>query len=587
MSIPEVISLISGIALFLFGMSLMGDGLKKLSGNKLEPILYKLSGTTLRGVILGTGVTSVIQSSSATAVMVVGFVNSGMMKVKQAVGVIIGAILGTSITGWIICLSYLDGAGFMAEIVSTKTLTGAVALTGVLLRMIGKKQITKHIGDIFMGFAILMFGMSAMSGAVGGLGDEPWFTGALTTMKNPVLGILTGIVFTAILQSASAAVGIVQALSVTGAVSFSALIPLLMGISIGACVPVLLSAIGASPSGKRAAMIYPVVTIFGAAAVGIIYYPVSALVELPFASMVMNPFSTAFVNTVLRLLMVVFLIPMISVIEKSVNLIVKDRKKSGTKLQDEKNIVLEDRFIAHPALAIEQSQMVIEKMARTSIEELNDSIGLFGTYSEESFERIKDMEKDVDEYEDSLGTYLMKLTGREMSREQNKKVSLFLHTLSDFERISDHGLNLAESAKEISDKSLHFSESANEELGVLFRAVSTVMDLTVKAFLAGDLVTAARVEPLEELIDDLCDNMKHNHIDRLQRGECTLSQGFVFNDIVTNCERVSDHCSNIALDIIELSDDELHPHEYTHNLKKQDSEEFREVYNEYSRVFRL
>ncbi|MBO4326526.1 MAG: Na/Pi cotransporter family protein [Clostridia bacterium] len=584
MSISDIIALISGIALFLFGMSLMGDGLKKLSGGKLEPILYKSSGTKIKGILLGTGVTAVIQSSSATAVMTVGFVNSGMMKVRQAVNVIIGAILGTSITGWVICLSYINGAGLVGQIASTATLTGIVAVTGMLIRMIGKKQVTKHIGNIFMGFAVLMFGLSYMSGSVSGLGEEKWFTSAITSLSNPFFGILIGLLFTAILQSASAAVGILQALSVTGAIAFAESVPLLMGICIGASVPVILSAIGAGTEGKRAAAIYPVASVFGVFVCAVAYYTVDAFVDIPFDNMVMNPFTTALVNTVLRLAIVILLFPLTGVIEKVVTAMIKG-KKDESDVKPE--ILLEDRFIAHPALAIEQTEIYIKQMADLAQQGISDALLLFDNFNEEGFSKIKRMEDNVDNYEDSLGTYMMKLTGREMSTAQSEKISLFLHTLSDFERISDHSLNLAESARELFEKNIHFSESADNELRVLFKAVSAVLDLTVESFTNVDMVAASRVEPLEELIDDLCDNMKHNHIDRLQRGECTLNQGFVFNDIVTNCERVSDHCSNIALDIIELAGNELHPHEYTHNLMKQDSEAFREVYDEYSRVFKI
>ena len=584
MGISEVIALISGIALFLFGMSLMGDGLKKLSGGKLEPILYKLSGTKIKGILLGTGVTAVIQSSSATAVMTVGFVNSGMMKVKQAVNIIIGAILGTSITGWVVCLSYIEGAGIIGEIASTATLTGIVAVTGVVLRMVGKKQTTKHVGNILMGFAVLMFGLSYMSKAAGGLGDEAWFTSAITSLSNPFLGILIGIVFTAILQSASAAVGILQALSVTGAIAFSEALPLIMGICIGAAVPVMISAIGANVSGRRAAAVYPVANVLGVLVSSALFYIINAFAKFSFTSMVMNPFSTALVNTILRLCFVVLLFPLTGVIERVVTVFIRD--KNG-ELEEKPQIELEDRFIAHPALAIEQTEIYIKQMAGLSQEGISEAIKLFGSYSEDNFSRVKRMEDNVDNYEDSIGTYLMKITGKEMLATQSEKVSLFLHTLSDFERISDHSLNLAESAKEIYEKSINFSENAKKELDVLFKATGAVLELTVKAFTENDLVSAAHVEPLEELIDDLCDNMKHNHVDRLQRGECTLNQGFIFNDIVTNCERVSDHCSNIALDIIELSGSELHPHEYSHNLLKQDSEAFKKIYDEYSEVFKI
>ena len=584
-SISEVFSLFTGVALFLFGMGLMGDGLKKVSGSKLEPILYQMSSTTFRGVLLGTGVTAVIQSSCATAVMTVGFVNSGMMKVRQAIGVILGAILGTSITGWVICLSYIEGAGGVAQIVSTATLTGLIALVGTGLRMFGKKQISRNIGDILMGFAILMCGMSVMSSSVGGLGRQEWFTGLLTEMSHPVIGILIGALFTAVLQSASAAVGIVQALSVTGAMRFDVAFPLLMGIAFGASAPVLFSAIGANVDGKRAALVYPLATGIGVILCGAVFYIANSIFEFTFLTEVMNPFSIAGVNTMLRFFMVLLLVPFTGVIEKAVTAMVPDRK--GTEQTASPEIRLEERFIKYPALAIEQSRLTINEMARISEKAILTALSLFPDYMDQQFETVKTLENDADRYEDSLGTYLVRITEKEMTTRQNEEVSEFLHTLTDFERISDHALNLAESAKELRDKNLRLSEYAIQELDVLFGAISQVIGMTMTAFCDQDLKLAKRVEPLEEVIDELCDQMKLNHVERLQRGICTISQGFIFNDVLTNCERVSDHCSNIALAMIELSGDEFQTHQYIHTLEEKETPEFREAYEEYSARFAL
>ncbi len=584
MSALEVISLLSGIALFLFGMGLMGDGLKRISGNKLEPILYRLSGTTLRGVLLGTGVTAVIQSSCATAVMTVGFVNSGMMKVKQGISVILGAILGTSITGWIICLSYIEGAGGMTELISTTTLTGVVAVIGIILRMFTKKQSYRYLGDILLGFAVLMFGMSTMSKAVGGLGQAEWFTAALTTMSHPLLGILVGALFTAILQSASAAVGIVQALSVTGAITFDAALPLLMGISIGASVPVMFSAIGANTDGRRTAIVYPIVTGFGVLISASLFYIANAIFRFDFLSQIMNPFSLAIINTLLRLVMVLILLPFLDVIEAAVTALISNRKKSA---ENAAAVRLEDRFLAHPPLAIEQSRLTINEMAETSEQALQLSLSLIGSFHNDAFEKVQALETLVDKYEDSLGTYLVKLTGQEMTGAQSDDVAEYLHTLSDFERISDHALNLSENAKELSEKNIRFSDNALHELEVLSAAVSHVMNITVTAFRTKDLVLAGRVEPLEEVIDNLCDQMKLNHVDRLQRGICTINQGFIFNDIITNCERVSDHCSNIAVAMIELSGNALQTHEYTHTLRERNTQAFQDAYKEYTDRFAI
>ena len=569
--------------MFLFGMSLMGEGLKKVSGSRLEPILYQLSGTTVRGVLLGTGVTAVIQSSCATAVMTVGFVNSGMMKVRQAIGVILGAILGTSITGWVICLSYIEGAGGVAELISTATLTGIVAVVGIGLRMFGKKQALHHVGDIMMGFAVLMFGMSAMSGSVSGLGRQEWFTSTLTKMSHPLVGILVGTVSTALLQSASAAVGIVQALSVTGAMSFEAALPLLMGVAFGASAPVLFSAIGANVGGRRTALVYPLSTGFGVLVCACLFYIANSMVHFTFLKHVMNPFSIAAVNTALRFVMVLIQIPFTDVIEGAVTALVPERGNQEPTLE----IQLEERFIAYPALAIEQSRLTIHEMAKTAEKAILSAMELFHGYSDAQFATVKRLEDDADRYEDSLGTYLIRITGQEMTTSQNEEVSEYLHTLSDFERISDHALNLAESAKELNDKDVRFSDYAKRELDVLFAAVCQIISMTITAFCEKDLKLASRVEPLEEVVDELCDKMKMNHVERLQQGICTISQGFVFNDIVTNCERVSDHCSNIAAAMIELSGDAFQTHKYVHNLQEKETPEFREAYEEYIRRFAL
>ena len=574
MGISEVVRLMCGVALFLFGMTLMGDGLKRVSGNKLEPILFRLSSTQFRGMLLGAGVTAVIQSSAATSVMVVGFVNSGMMKVRQAISVIIGAILGTSITGWVICLSYVEGTGSLSSILSTATLTGVIAVIGIVLRMFSKKQLHHHIGDILMGFAILMTGMSNMSGAVSGLGNQPWFTAMLTSMPNPLLGILVGALFTAMLQSASAAVGIIQALSVTGAMTLSSALPLLMGITIGASVPVLLTALGANTNGKRTALSYLVVTFMGMMVVASLFYIADSIFRFPFMSMVMNPFSLAFVNTVFRLVMLCLLAPFTDVLEAVVSLMVPEKKLTK---EEDPTLRLEERFLGHPALAIAQSRITISAMAEQSRQALESAFSLLTSYSEEGFAAVEAMESSVDRYEDSLGSYLAKLTGQDLNEQQSMEVSKYLHTLSDFERISDHALNIAESAREIHEKKLHFSDDAKRELSVATRAVSRVVQLAVSSFESEDLSVARQVEPLEEVVDELCDQLKLRHVDRLQHGRCTISQGFVFNDLVTNLERVSDHCSNVAIALIELSSGTFDTHEYLEHLKEKQSQEFEQA----------
>ena len=584
MSITNLISLLSGIALFLFGMALMGDGLKKVAGNKLEVILFQLTGNPLKGFLLGTGVTAVIQSSSATSVMVVGFVNSGMMKVRQAISIVMGAILGTSITGWIICLSDLGGGGGWVELFSTATLTGVISVVGIVLRMFSKNQTKRHIGDILMGFAVLMFGMSSMSGAVSPLRTDPVFLRILTTFSNPLLGILFGALFTCVLQSASAAVGILQALASTGVIDFSVALPIIMGIAIGAALPVLLSAIGANVDGKRTAMVYLVVEVAGVIFWAAVFYLADAIFRFDFMTMTMSSVSIAFVNTLFRFVKVVILLPFIDVIEKVVDLLVRDKPLQTAAGE---TVQLEERFIQHPALAIEQSRITINSMAAEAQENLAEAMRLLHYYSDEGYHTVEEMESVVDGYEDRLGSYLVKLTGQELTAKQNEDVSKFLHTISDFERISDHALNLAEAAKEIREKSIVFSEDATRELGVLENALSEIVHIAVNAFIRNDLAMASRVEPLEELIDDLCDELKLHHVDRLQKGHCTLLNGFLFNDLLTNYERVADHCSNIAVAMIELESDSFDTHQYLSSIKEMKSDTYERYYEEYSQQYHL
>ena len=583
MEIAEIISLFSGIALFLFGMTLMGDGLKRVAGSKLELVLYRLSSTTLRGMLLGTGVTAVIQSSCATSVMVVGFVNANMMKRRQAIGVILGAILGTSVTGWVISLSYLEGSGGWQQLLSTATLTGLVAVVGVVLRVFSKNQAKHHIGDILMGFAVLMFGMSTMSGAVSGLKEQPWFTKVLSSLANPILGILVGAAFTAILQSASAAVGIVQALSASGVMPLDTALPLLMGIAIGASFPVLLSALGANPDGKRTAWVYLVASTIGVLVCASLFYLADTIFRFDFLRQIMNPFSLALVNTFLRLAIVVLLLPFIDALDALVCMIVREKKADG----EDPAMRLEERFLAHPSLAVEQSRLTINDMAERARESISSALGLTANYSKEGFEAVKRMENDCDRYEDALGSYLVKLTGRELTRRQNEDVSKFLHTISDFERISDHARNIAESAAEIHNKKIDFSQDATRELATIGAAVREILRLTVQAFTENDLTLAVRVEPLEEVIDRLCDEAKSRHVERLQRGNCTIQQGFVFNDLLTGMERVGDHCSNIALAMLELEEDAFDTHASQHRMMNEQTQDFQTAFEDYSARFAL
>jgi phosphate:Na+ symporter len=583
LGINNVISLLGGVALFLFGMTLMGDGLKKVAGNKLEIILYKLTSTPLKGVLLGTGVTAVIQSSSATSVMVVGFVNSGMMQVRQAIGIVLGSILGTSITGWILCLSDISGSGWVS-LLSTATLTGVVAVVGIVLRMFCKDLAKHHIGDILLGFAVLMYGMSSMSGAVAPLKDSAAFIELLTRFSNPLLGVLVGTVFTCILQSASAAVGILQALAITGTITFSVAFPITLGIAIGAAVPVLLSSLGASVKGKRTAYVYLLIDVIGAVVWGVVFYAVNAAVHFPFTDTTMTTVSIALLNTIFRFATVLLLTPMIPLLEKLVSFLFPDKASTGALADIDR---LEERFLAHPALAIEQSRLAIDSMARQAQDNILSAFSLLDKFSDEQFAALQENEEAIDHYEDKLGTYLIKITSKELTPRQTADVSKYLHTISDLERISDHSLNIGETAQELYTKKIVFSPTGARELKVMLAAVTRILEITINAFLDNDVAAAYRVEPLEELIDNLCDEMKLHHIDRLQTGECTLNHGFAFNDLLTNCERVSDHCSNIAVAMIELESDSFDTHEYINSVMAMHSHSFDEYYSEYSKEFQI
>ena len=584
MSISNILALLGGVALFLFGMSLMGDGLKRVAGNKMELVLYRLTGTPLRGAILGAGVTAVIQSSSATSVMVVGFVNSGMMKLQQAVPVIQGALIGTSITGWIIALSSVSGSNW-ATLFSTSTLAAVMAVIGILMRMFSKKQMHHHVGDILLGFAVLMFGMQDMSGAVEPLKSNEGFLQLMTAFSNPLLGVLVGAAFTAVLQSASAAVGILQALSMTGAIQFDTAFPLILGIAIGSSLPVLLSALGAKVNGRRTALSYLVIELIGALVIGVLYYILNAIFSFGIDHMAMNPVNIALVNTLFRVATAVLLLPADALIIKLVSALVKPQAEEQAAEGELDR--LDERFLQHPALAVEQSHLTVNAMARTSLQNIHDAMALLKNLSEDGMRRVEQTEDLVDRYEDKLGTYLVKLNTNELDRRQNESVSKFLTTLSDFERISDHAMNIADVARELKEKQIVFSGGASQELDVLTAAINEVLDLAFGAFMEEDRKKARLVEPLEEHIDHLCDTMKLRHVDRLQKGQCSLSQGFVFNDLLSNFERVADHCSNLAIAMIELESDAFDTHDYLINLKELHSQQFEQLVESYAEKYKI
>ena len=586
MSFTTIFQLITGLAMFLFGMNAMGDGLKKVAGSKLETVLWKLSSTPTRGVLLGTGVTAVIQSSSATSCMVVGFVNSGMMTIAQAIGIIMGANIGTTATGWILSLSAVEGGGeaFWTQFLSTTFISAIFALIGTIFLMFAKKNTYKHTGTIMLGFAVLMSGMKMMSGAMGFLEDSPLFADMMTTMSNPFMGILVGTVITAILQSASASIGILQSLAVTGLVNNDAAIYLIIGMCIGASMPVLLSAIGATTNGKRASIIYLIFNSVGAIILTPIFWVLNEIFQFGFMNEPADAFSIAMINTVFNTAATLLLLPFIKQFDKLVCALIREKKTDKKSHELDR---LEERFLTHPGLAIEQSRAVLCSMAEQSHQNLLEAFSLMEKYSEEAYTKVVADEGEIDKYEDKLGTYLVKITGKELNKEQSREVSKFLHTIGDFERISDHALTIANAAKEINEKQISFSHAAKVEVAALSAAVAEIVDISVKAFINNDNDLAHRVEPLEETIDMLCDELKLRHISRVQNGHCTLTHGFVFSDFITDCERIADHCSNIAVALIELDMDEFEAHAYLSTLKEHKSMLFNTYFEEYKNKYRV
>ena len=584
MEASNILALLGGVAMFLFGMSVMGDSLKKVAGSKMEMILYRLAGNTPKGILLGTVVTAVIQSSSATSIMVVGFVNSGMMKVKQAIGIVLGAILGTSITGWILCLNSLGGSD-VASLFSTETLTEVIALVGIALWMFANKVSAKNIGGIMMGFAVLMYGMSMMSGAIEPLRENERFIETLTSFSNPVIGVLAGLVLTAVIQSASAAVGILQALAVTGAIQFDMAFPIIMGIGIGASVPVMLSALGASTNGKRTAFVYLIIDVLGALFCGTIFYILNALIGFSFMHSSMTMVTVALTNTLYRLAVVILLSPCTGILEKIVCALFPEGEDAAAERADMDR--LESRFLEHPTLALAQSRTVIDSMAIKTLESVTSATAVRREYGKEALKKVFDLEGMLDRYEDKLGSYLFKLTTQSINEEQSGEVNRYLRVLSDFERISDHARNIGEAVEEIHEKKIEFTASAEKELQILEDAVKEITSLTIDAFVNSDTGLALRIDPLEEVIDDLCDDLKSHHIERVGRQECTLEHGFVFNDLLTDYERISDHCSNVAVDILDAGDEFMAAHEYHKNGNYREKALFKKYFSEYNQKYAL
>lgn len=586
MDIFGVLNMVCGLALFLYGMHIMGEGLTRMSGGKLETILEKLTNNTLKAVLLGAAVTAVIQSSSATTVMVVGFVNSGIMKLSQAAGVIMGANVGTTITSWILSLTGIEGSSILIRLLKPSSFTPVMALCGVAFIMFTKNEKKHNIGQILVGFTVLMNGMNMMSDAVKPLADVPEFTNILLMFTNPVLGMIAGLALTAIIQSSSASVGILQALCITGAVQYSAALPIIMGQNIGTCVTALLSSVGASKNARRASLIHLYFNLIGTVLFMVVFYAINAVAPFAFLDEPASATGIAVIHTAFNLLATLVLLPFSGGLVKLACLTVRDDEKVE-KIDDFQ--LLDERFLAQPAFAVEQCRVVTGRMAQLTKEAIFDACGLIdgGEYTEEKAERIAALEAKIDHYEDNLGTYMVKLSHANLSKNDGHTVSMLLHSISDFERISDHAVGLMRAAKEMHEKGLSFSEMAGRELHVFANATRDIVSRAVFSFETGDLEMAATVEPLESAIDSINVQIKNRHIDRLQSGRCTIELGFILQDICTDLERVSDHCSNIAVYQIEVPQDELDTHEYLQSLRRQGSLSFEAARRNYKMLYAL
>ena len=584
MTIFDVLTLVFGLALFLFGMNLMGETLKKSAGRKLKVILGRLTASPLKGFLLGLGITAIIQSSSATTVMIVGFVNSGTMLLSQAVAVIMGANVGTTVTSWLTALSGIGSGGSVGTVMQwfkPSTFTPIVALIGLLYYMAGKNDKKKNIGLIMLGFSVLMIGMETMSGAVSGLAENQAFRSILVMFENPILGVLVGLVLTATIQSSSASIGILQSFTATGAITFGNAVPIIMGQNIGTCVTALISSAGTSKNAKRAAVVHLLFNVFGSGICLALFYLLKYVFDVAVFNGNIDMWGIAIVHTVFNLISVLVLFPLSKVLEKLAVIFVKDKKT------DDRFSILEERLIDIPSVAIERSHRAITDMAKASVEAFCDACSLLDGYDEKIAEKVKKYEGVSDEYEDRLGTYLVRISEVSILDSEKLETNKLLHIIGDLERISDHAVNIAESAEEMFDKKLSFSESARQELGVLICAVKKITEISVESIITDNSAKAAEVEPLEEIIDDLRDEIKRRHVLRLQNSECTIEHGFVLSDILNDLERVADHCSNIAGCIMEMSENNaLDMHRYLKEYR-EGAQHFDELYKRYSMEFKI
>lgn len=593
MDIFNVLNMLGGLALFLYGMNAMGDGLAKVSGGKLESVLEKLTKKRIMAVILGAAVTAVIQSSSATTVMVVGFVNSGIMKLNQAIGIIMGANIGTTITSWILALTGIQSDNIFVSLLKPSSFSPILAVIGSAFILFSKKDRRKDIGTILVGFAILMFGMETMSSAVKPLADVPQFTNMFTMFTNPVLGMIVGAVLTAIIQSSSASVGILQALCATGGVTMASAIPIIMGQNIGTCVTSLISAAGANKNAKRAALVHFYFNLIGTIIFMVVFYTLNAFLHFEILNMTANAWLIALVHSCFNIAATIIFMPFGDLLAKLACLTIRDKKETDEITAESDSLekdfqVLDPRFLESPAFAVQQCKNVAVKMANAARDGLFISMDLLEHYDEEKAAVVLHYEDIVDRYEDELGTYLVKLNGKSLTKKDSQIVSMLLHVISDFERISDHAVNIKEAAEEMRDKKLKFSDKAAAELKVYTTAIHEIVNMSMDAFATENVEAAGNVEPLEEVMDYLKAELKDRHVRRLRKGKCTIELGFVLTDLITNYERVADHCSDIAVCLIQVvGNDGFDTHEYLDNIKSKDNEEFKIKVHWYKEKYEL
>ena len=579
MNIFSVLTMIGGLAMFLYGMDAMGDGLAKLSGGKLEQILEKLTSKRIMAVLLGIAVTAVIQSSSATTVMVVGFVNSGIMQLSQAVGIIMGANVGTTVTSWILSLSGIQGSSLFIQLLKPTSFSPVLAAIGIVLIMTAKdNNKKKDIGNILVGFAILMFGMDTMSGAVAPLAENEKFTSVLTMFSNPILGMIAGLVLTAVIQSSSASVGILQALCVTGAVGYKTAIPIIMGQNIGTCVTALISSIGASKNAKRASMVHLYFNLIGTVLFMVVFYSINAIIGgFAFLDNPANAAGIAVVHSLFNIGTVLVLYPFGDKLVKLAQLTIPDHVGETEEKPDEL-AVLDERFLEKPGFAMELCRSAAIRMAQEAREALDHALDNMREYSDDTVDKVIAMEQNVDHYEDALGTYLVKLNNCDLSQADSRTLSILLHCIGNFERISDHAVNITESVKEMHEKNMEFSPKAREEMEIFSNALHDIVDETIEAFKNHDLDMARKIEPFEQVIDSISMEVKQRHVKRVRKGKCTIELGLLLDDIITNFERVSDHCSNIAVCMIRVHEDGFDTHEYLDLVKEEKSSWFENEY---------